>query len=302
MSEHATDTALKRLRRSRSNRVLAGVSGGLGEYFELHPAVFRVAFVVLTLLGGAGILIYLAAALVMPDEGREDSIATAALRGRRDRPWPLIGLGLVVAAGAAVLSEVSVWPHGDAWAFLLVAGALILWLTHYGVSGEKAADASPRAAEDARRVRRLRRRLAIAAAAIVAVLLLLGALVAAAFDVQLRSGVGERTYALVRSEDLRSDYRLGLGELRLDLRSLDLPAGETRVEVRVDIGELWVLVPPDVALRVDATSQLGEIRLPGEETVDGYDVEADLDENGARVLVVDAHVGLGSLQIIRAVP
>jgi phage shock protein PspC (stress-responsive transcriptional regulator) len=69
MSEHTTDTRAPRLERSRSDRMLAGVAGGLGAYFELHPAVFRVSFVVLTLMGGAGILIYLAAALVMPDEG-----------------------------------------------------------------------------------------------------------------------------------------------------------------------------------------------------------------------------------------
>jgi phage shock protein C len=78
--------------------MLAGVSGGLANYFEIHPAFYRVGFVVLTLLGGAGLLIYLVAAIVMPDEGQEDSIASAALKSRRDRPWPLIGLGLVVVA------------------------------------------------------------------------------------------------------------------------------------------------------------------------------------------------------------
>ena len=64
--------------------MVAGVGGGLARYFDIHPAVFRVGFVVLTLLGGAGILIYAVAALVMPDEGKADSIATAALRNRRD--------------------------------------------------------------------------------------------------------------------------------------------------------------------------------------------------------------------------
>ena len=88
----------KRLERSRSDRKLAGVCGGLARYFDIHPAVYRVGFVVLALLGGAGVLIYLAAALVMPEEGHEDSFATAALRNRRDRPWPLIGLGLVAVA------------------------------------------------------------------------------------------------------------------------------------------------------------------------------------------------------------
>src|SRR5215210_4529035 len=83
---------IKRLERSRSDRMLAGVCGGLASYFEIHPAFYRVGFVVLTLLGGAGIIIYLAAALVIPDEGREDSIAEEVLRQRSDRPWPLIGL------------------------------------------------------------------------------------------------------------------------------------------------------------------------------------------------------------------
>ena len=78
--------AVKRLERSRSDRMLAGVSGGLASYFEIHPAFYRVGFVVLTLLGGAGMLIYLAAALVMPDEGQEDSIASAALRAGATGP------------------------------------------------------------------------------------------------------------------------------------------------------------------------------------------------------------------------
>jgi phage shock protein PspC (stress-responsive transcriptional regulator) len=66
--------------------MVAGVSSGLARYFDIHPAVYRVGFVVLTLLGGAGLLLYLAAVLVIPNEGEEDSFATRALRQRRDRP------------------------------------------------------------------------------------------------------------------------------------------------------------------------------------------------------------------------
>ncbi|MGZ4339166.1 MAG: PspC domain-containing protein [Gaiellaceae bacterium] len=76
MSEHTLHTTqIKRLERSRTDKVLAGVSGGLGRYFDLTPTVFRLGFVVLTLLGGAGILVYIAAVLVMPKEGDESSIA-----------------------------------------------------------------------------------------------------------------------------------------------------------------------------------------------------------------------------------
>src|SRR2546422_5156086 len=115
MSEHITEQpAVKRLERSRSDRMLAGVCGGLARYFDLNPAFYRVGFVVLTLLGGAGVLIYVAAALVIPEEGKADSIAAGPLRGRRERPWPLIGLGLLAVAGAVLLSRGTLWPRGDA--------------------------------------------------------------------------------------------------------------------------------------------------------------------------------------------
>src|SRR5881394_1578463 len=121
--------AAKRLERSRSDRMVAGVSGGLARYFDIHPAFYRVGFVVLTLLGGAGILIYAAAALVMPDEGKEDSVATAALRNRRDRPWPLIGLGFLAVAGAILLSRITLSLNSGSWLLFLIAGAVILWIT-----------------------------------------------------------------------------------------------------------------------------------------------------------------------------
>src|SRR4029079_9028468 len=104
MSEHTTHIPeVRKLQRSQSDRMIAGVSGGLARYFEIHPAVFRVGFVVLTLLGGAGIVTSAPAVLVMPDEGRGASMATAALRNGRDGPWPLIGLGLLAVAGAILL-------------------------------------------------------------------------------------------------------------------------------------------------------------------------------------------------------
>ena len=57
----------KRLTRSRANRSLAGVCGGIAEYYGWDPTVVRVAWIVLTLLGGSGILLYLILWLVMPD-------------------------------------------------------------------------------------------------------------------------------------------------------------------------------------------------------------------------------------------
>lgn len=57
----------KRLVRSRANRTVAGVCGGIAEYYGWDPTIVRVAWIVLTLLGGSGILLYLILWLVMPD-------------------------------------------------------------------------------------------------------------------------------------------------------------------------------------------------------------------------------------------
>jgi len=60
------------LRRSRSDRVLGGVCGGLGEFFGLKPLWFRIVFVILAIPGGLpGLIPYLLLWLIIPKEGTE---------------------------------------------------------------------------------------------------------------------------------------------------------------------------------------------------------------------------------------
>jgi phage shock protein PspC (stress-responsive transcriptional regulator) len=58
----------KRLHLSRTERKIAGVCGGLGEFLDVDPILFRVMFVVLAFVGGVGIVLYIALWLVMPEE------------------------------------------------------------------------------------------------------------------------------------------------------------------------------------------------------------------------------------------
>jgi predicted membrane protein len=88
--------------------------------------------------------------------------------------------------------------------------------------------------------------------------------------------------------------------LDLDLRHLQLPPGETHVEASVDVGDLKVIVPADVAVRAHGDVQAGEVTILGN-TDDGRNVDVDVSETGQRVLVIDADVGAGSLRIERAV-
>ena len=301
MSEHTTHIPETRLlQRSRSDRMVAGVAGGLARYFDIHPAVFRVGFVVLTLLGGAGILIYAVAALAMPDEGKRDSIATAALRDRRDRPWPLIGLGLLAVAVVILLSRSTLWFDGGAWWLFLIAGGLILWLTRQAATTEPGADAKALAAADSRRLRRALRRVTIVLASILALIVVAVAIFMAVFDVHPGRGIGDRQYTVGSVQELDSDYRLGIGSLELDLSDVRFPAGETRVATSVDVGDLEVIVPAGVAVRAHGEAQAGYVNILGEED-EGRNADVDVSQAGNRVLVLDADVGAGALRVHRAV-
>ena len=113
----------RRLTRSRHDRMLAGVAGGIGEYFDIDPAIIRIGFVALTIFGGSGVLLYLLGWLLIPEQGGRGS-----LLGRPHR----IGRGtLAVLILVAVLATVHPWRgewHPWSWPLVLVGGGLTLLL------------------------------------------------------------------------------------------------------------------------------------------------------------------------------
>src|SRR3954447_3809758 len=224
MSEHILHPSdVKRLERSATDKVLAGVSGGLGRYFDLRPAVFRLGFVVLTILGGAGALVYLTAVLVMPKEGEERSIAEDVLANRREHPARLVALGLAAVAVFSLLARADTWPSaGAAWALLVIAGLVFLW-TRRG---------------------RGARGLVIAALTLLS-LLVVSVVVAvttafAVFNVSLGDGVGDRTYVPASAADVRPQCQVGVGRLQVDLASLR-STQPVRVAAKLGIGDVRVI-------------------------------------------------------------
>jgi phage shock protein C len=74
----------KRLYRTREGRVVAGVCAGLAAYFGIDPTLVRLAFALFTIFGGAGVLLYLVAWIVIPeDDGDGSSIAENFVSKRR---------------------------------------------------------------------------------------------------------------------------------------------------------------------------------------------------------------------------
>jgi phage shock protein PspC (stress-responsive transcriptional regulator) len=278
MNENVTHTAqIKRLERSSSDSVLAGVAGGLGRYFELNPAVFRLGFVVLTLLGGTGILVYLAAVLVMPAEGNDQSIAAQVLAERRDRPWPVVGLGLAGGALVLLLSRGEI-AAGAGWIVALFGGLAILW---------------------ASRRQKKARRVLVAVAALATLLAVAACVVVVTaftwFDVSLGDGVGDSTYVPTSAAAVQSSYRLGIGDLRVDLSQIDA-TGRHTVKARLGIGELKIVVPHNADVHVDAHANVGEVFVLRNHD-DGHNASI---HTGTGQFVIDARVGAGRIDVVRA--
>jgi len=112
---------LSRLRRSTTDHHVAGVAGGLARHLDIDPVILRVAFVVLIFFGGAGLLLYGACWLLVP---QDDGTAPAVRLDGRTR-----SIVLMVAAGLSALALV-----GDSWGVigfpwpLAIVGAVALVL------------------------------------------------------------------------------------------------------------------------------------------------------------------------------
>jgi PGF-CTERM protein len=400
---------LSALRRSRSDRKVLGVAGGLGRWAGVDPLVFRVLFVVLTVFGGSGLLLYALGWLLVPEDGESESegqrlvngrskssaatvigilvvlvigiaatgwfidsgpgfgglgalvavIAIVVLISRNHRDGPVAGTdpaapptvapaepgaygqtpGTAYAAAMPPTSPVAAPPGPPAPPYiptttypvyvpappapprersilgrvtvsvaLIVVGVLIGW------NGATDSDVPVRA-------------VIAAALAVVGLGLVVGAYVgrarglvvlgvlltllvsaAAVADIPVRGGVGDRTWRPAAVSDLRSTYRLGIGQSELDLTRLDLAgAGRTRVDIRQGIGHLLVIVPDNVVVRIDADANAGEIQLPDQDAVNGTDLSERVvlpegSAPSAAVLVVDAELGVGSLEVRRETP
>jgi phage shock protein PspC (stress-responsive transcriptional regulator) len=89
------------LRRITGGRMIAGVAGGMAEYFDLDVTIVRLAFVVLAFLGGLGLPLYIAGWLLIPESGSDTSFAEGMLHRHRHYDCPACDAEAAQAAHAA---------------------------------------------------------------------------------------------------------------------------------------------------------------------------------------------------------
>jgi phage shock protein PspC (stress-responsive transcriptional regulator) len=138
----------RRLERRTSDRVIAGVAGGLGDYLNVDPVLIRAAFAGLMIFGGAGLVLYVALWLFMPTAGERDSIVESGVRWTTRRGMRTATVVLIVLAVVFLTDWVtgggyfSIEP-AHIWALsAIVVGAAFL-LGRSGSGATRAAGALP---------------------------------------------------------------------------------------------------------------------------------------------------------------
>ena len=113
---------LGRLRRSVTDRHIAGVAGGIARHLDVDAIIVRVALVVGVFFGGAGLLLYIGAWLLVPEEGTDDEPLGL---DQRSRSLALAGVGVL-----ALICAVGDWAgaFGFPWQLAIVAAIVVLFL------------------------------------------------------------------------------------------------------------------------------------------------------------------------------
>jgi phage shock protein PspC (stress-responsive transcriptional regulator) len=123
-------TPPRTLLRSRSHRVIAGVAGGVGEYFSVDPVLVRLMLVLLTLVGGLGALLYLTAWLIVPEAAPDPNQPAEDDRGTK-HAWLAVGaLSLIVIMGGiGGLGSGFGFDGHLVWPLMLIfVGGAVLWI------------------------------------------------------------------------------------------------------------------------------------------------------------------------------
>jgi phage shock protein PspC (stress-responsive transcriptional regulator) len=321
----------RRLFRSRSDRVIGGVCGGIAKYLGIDPVIVRVVTVALIFAGGLGLFGYIGALLLVPNEAEGGGPGEGPSRGMAIAgaivlviaigvalpfhggwwdSWSLVPLGLIALAGLLVWRLASGQrPEGDARSVLRAMGlgvallALCLalafgaaWASAAGGNGVVAAIviAAGVALIAGAFVGRWARWLIVPALAVA-----LPAGVVAAADIDVKGGYGDRSYRPASSDAVRDSYRIGAGKLVVDLRGAHLTPGDHRIKLDIGAGEAQLVVPRDVCVSTDSHLGIGGVQVFDR---DGGGVDVDWQDErqapeGTPRVVVDAHVGVGAFTV-----
>ncbi|MCW3000196.1 MAG: phage shock protein PspC, partial [Solirubrobacterales bacterium] len=125
---------------------------------------------------------------------------------------------------------------------------------------------------------------------------------AAAADLNLRGGAGDRLEHPAALASGTTEYHLAAGRLMVDLRDADLPPGVTKVRADLGFGQILVRVPAGVRVELYGHASAGDVEILGRDSngLDARRTEVLPGATGGPVLRVDAHTGFGQVRFVDA--
>jgi phage shock protein PspC (stress-responsive transcriptional regulator) len=275
----------QRLTRSTSDRVIAGVAGGLGRYFGIDPVMFRIGFAVSLLFGGIGAIAYGLLWLFVPTDGEPDRAERSGDRLRRMGFWRGLALAFLAFVGLGVLlalAGIAAFGVAIGWGIPIAATIVALGLVLVVLSFRGGA------------------RWLIPPIVALAV----GAGVAAATDLDFRGGIGDREYHPRSVKAIPADgYKLGVGRLVIDLRDLNWKKQKVlHLDTRLGAGQSNIFVPAKVCVVGSTHVGAGESEVVGQLN-QGFSVDDSPGPVATAAkprLVLDAEVQAGQLRVINS--
>ena len=114
-----------RLYRSRTNSMIAGVCGGLGEYFNVDPTIMRLVAVLLIFADGIGFIAYIIAWIVIPRNPEIEAQVITTEKSELNRLLP--GLALIVVGFIFLLNNLIPWFHfSHLWPLVLIVLGIVI--------------------------------------------------------------------------------------------------------------------------------------------------------------------------------
>src|SRR3954453_17119735 len=281
-------------RRSRTDKMIGGVAGGLAEYSGIDPLLWRVGFVALPFPRGPGLLLYLLLWVLMPHGDTAPADRRAPLDRLADRraaagprsPVPGVTIaGLLIVIGILVLvTRFTTWdvgPRGFFGAALLVVGL-----------GPVAA-----AFSGGRRAR--------GGLIALGIFLSFGLIASASGPWHFGGGVGDRTYRPATADTVRPVYELGAGDLTVDLSNVNVSDLGAPIRTRIDhgVGDLTVVVPDSADVRIDVDQGIGDLDVFHAGATDGYFAgtgSAAWTDDGDPEFIITIDSGAGDVEVSRA--
>jgi phage shock protein C len=113
------------LRRSTEDKVVAGVCGGLGRYFGVDPVWFRIAFVVLAIGGGSGVLLYLIGWVAIPEQRAGEAVGRGTSTLGSQGPV-IAGVALIAVGLMLLMNNLVPWFDRIMWPLVVVAAGFAM--------------------------------------------------------------------------------------------------------------------------------------------------------------------------------